>query len=60
MQVLSPSLANLAKAVLLSLSQTLQKNSFNSNFLNGLNVPEESIIKTIDILEKKKNLYIIM
>ncbi len=27
---------------------------FNSSFLNGLNVPEESIIKTIDILEKKK------
>ena len=25
----------------------------NSNFLNGLKVPEESIIKTIDILEKK-------
>ena len=27
---------------------------FNSNFLNGLKVPEESIIKTIEILEKKK------
>ncbi len=26
----------------------------NSEFLNDLNVPEESIIKTIDILEKKK------
>ena len=26
----------------------------NSEFLNGLNVPEESILKTIDILEKKK------
>ena len=26
----------------------------NSNFLNGLKVPEESIIKTIDILEEKK------
>ena len=26
----------------------------NSEFLNGLKVPEESIIKTIDILEKKK------
>jgi len=26
----------------------------NSDFLNGLKVPEESIIKTIDILEKKK------
>ncbi len=26
----------------------------NSNFLNGLKVPEESIIKSIDILEKKK------
>ena len=25
----------------------------NSNFLNGLKVPEESIIKTIDIIEKK-------
>ena len=27
---------------------------FNSDFLNDLKVPEESIIKTIDILEKKK------
>ena len=27
---------------------------FNSNFLNGLKVPEDSIIKTIEILEKKK------
>jgi len=27
---------------------------FNSDFLNGLKVPEESITKTIDILEKKK------
>ena len=27
---------------------------FNSSFLNGLNVPEESIIKTINILEEKK------
>jgi len=27
---------------------------FNSDYLNGLKVPEESIIKTIDILEKKK------
>ena len=27
---------------------------FNSNFLNGLKVPEESIIKTIKILEEKK------
>ena len=26
----------------------------NSDFLNGLKVPEESIIKTIEILEKKK------
>ena len=26
----------------------------NSNFLNGLKVPEDSIIKTIDILEEKK------
>ena len=26
----------------------------NSEFLNGLKVPEESIIKTIDILERKK------
>ncbi len=26
----------------------------NSEFLNGLNVPEESILKTIDILETKK------
>jgi len=26
----------------------------NSNFLNGFKVPEESIIKTIEILEKKK------
>ena len=26
----------------------------NSNFLNGFKVPEESIIKTIDILEEKK------
>ena len=26
----------------------------NSDFLNGLKVPEESIIKTIDVLEKKK------
>ena len=26
----------------------------NSNFLNGLKVPDDSIIKTIDILEKKK------
>ncbi len=26
----------------------------NSDFLNGLKVPEDSIIKTIDILEKKK------
>ena len=26
----------------------------NSEFLNGLNVPDESIIKTIEILEKKK------
>jgi len=26
----------------------------NSNFLNGLKVPDESIIKTIDILEEKK------
>ena len=26
----------------------------NSNFLNGLKVPDESIIKTIEILEKKK------
>jgi leucyl-tRNA synthetase len=26
----------------------------NSDFLNGLKVPEESIIKTIDILERKK------
>ena len=26
----------------------------NSNFLNGLKVPEESIIKTIDILEERK------
>jgi len=27
---------------------------FNSDFLNGLKVPEDSIIKTIEILEKKK------
>ena len=27
---------------------------FNSNILNGLNAPNESIIKTIEILEKKK------
>ena len=27
---------------------------FNSDYLDGLKVPEESIIKTIDILEKKK------
>ena len=27
---------------------------FNSSFLNGLKVPEESIIKTIEILEEKK------
>ena len=27
---------------------------FNSDFLNGLKVPEESITKTIEILEKKK------
>ncbi len=27
----------------------------NSNFLNGLKVPEQSIIKTIDFLEEKKN-----
>ena len=27
---------------------------FNSNFLNGLKVPEDSIIKTIEILENKK------
>ena len=27
---------------------------FNSKFLNGLSVPEESISKTIDIIEKKK------
>jgi len=27
---------------------------FNSEFLNGLNVPDESILKTIEILEKKK------
>ena len=27
---------------------------FNSNFLNGLKVPNESILKTIEILEKKK------
>ena len=27
---------------------------FNSSFLNGLKVPDESIIKTIEILEKKK------
>tara|TARA_Y100001960_G_scaffold187244_1_gene196371 strand:- start:2164 stop:4719 length:2556 start_codon:yes stop_codon:yes gene_type:complete len=27
----------------------------NSNFLNGLKVPEESIIKTIEILEEKKS-----
>ncbi len=27
---------------------------FNSEFLNNLKVPEESIIKTIDLLEKKK------
>ncbi len=27
---------------------------FNSDFLNGLKVPEESIVKTIEILEKKK------
>ncbi len=27
---------------------------FNSNFLNGLKVPEESISKTIEILEKRK------
>jgi len=26
----------------------------NSNFLNGLKVPDESIVKTIDILEKRK------
>tara|TARA_B100000963_G_scaffold354356_1_gene370705 strand:+ start:3283 stop:5820 length:2538 start_codon:yes stop_codon:yes gene_type:complete len=27
---------------------------FNSQFLNGLNCPDESILKTIEILEKKK------
>ena len=27
---------------------------YNSDFLNGLKVPEESILKTIDILEKRK------
>ncbi|MAV61922.1 MAG: leucine--tRNA ligase [Candidatus Pelagibacter sp.] len=27
---------------------------FNSNYLDGLKVPEESIVKTIDILEKRK------
>jgi len=27
---------------------------FNSDFLNGLKVPEESVIKTIEILEEKK------
>ena len=27
---------------------------FNSNFLNGLKAPGESIIKTIEILEEKK------
>ena len=26
----------------------------NSDYLNGFKVPKESIIKTIDILEKKK------
>ena len=26
----------------------------NSEFLNGLKVPDESIIKTIEILEKKR------
>ena len=26
----------------------------NSDFLNGFNAPEESIIKTIEILEKRK------
>ena len=26
---------------------------FNSSFLNGLKVPDESIIKTIEILEQK-------
>ena len=26
----------------------------NSDFLNGLEVPDESILKTIEIIEKKK------